>query len=171
MTTVFTNQQSGAAFTAITNTIKDSYFGIPARDWVTRLHTQEAKGVADEKALLDSIGQQITAAQKAGTRQDLSKYTGTYKDKWFGNVFITKDNDTLFFQSERSYDLRGEMIPYKGNTFIIKWNDRSLDADAYAMFGLDNEGNAAGMKMKAISPLTDFSFDFQDLDFEKIKQQ
>jgi CubicO group peptidase (beta-lactamase class C family) len=168
---VFTNQQSDAAFTAITNTIKDSYFGIPARDWVTTLHAQEAKGVANEKALLDSIGKEITDAQKAGTTQDISRYTGTYKDEWFGNVFITRENDKLFFRAERSYDLKGEMLPYKGNTFIVKWNDRSLDADAYAMFSLDNEGNTAGLEMKAISPLTDFSFDFQDLDFEKVKQQ
>ena len=31
---VFTNQQSGAAFSAITNTIKDSYFDIKGKDWV-----------------------------------------------------------------------------------------------------------------------------------------
>jgi len=34
-------------------------------------------------------------------------------------------------------------------------------------FSLNENGKANGMKMKAISPLTDFSFDFQDLDFKK----
>jgi hypothetical protein len=33
------------------------------------------------------------------------------------------------------------------------------------VFDLDNDGKASGFKMKAISPLTDFSFDFHDLDF------
>ena len=61
------------------------------------------------------------------------------------------------------------MMFYKGNTFIVKWNDRSMDADAYVMFDLDAEGNANGIKMKPISPLTDFSFDFQDLNFSKKK--
>jgi len=56
-----------------------------------------------------------------------------------------------------------------GNTFIVKWNDRSLDADAYVMFCLDNTGKANGMTMEAISPLTDFSYDFQDLDFSRYK--
>jgi hypothetical protein len=42
-----------------------------------------------------------------------------------------------------------------------------MDADAFVMFSVDNDGKAAGIKMKAISPLTDFSFDFQDLDFRK----
>ena len=78
---------------------------------------------------------------------------------------ISLKNGKLWFDSVRSPKLTGEMLAYKGNTFIVKWDDRSLDADAYAMFSLDNNGSASGIKMKAISPLTDFSFDFQDLDF------
>jgi hypothetical protein len=35
------------------------------------------------------------------------------------------------------------------------------------MFTLDYEGHPNGITMKPISPLTDFSFDFQDLDFER----
>jgi hypothetical protein len=31
------------------------------------------------------------------------------------------------------------------------------------------DGKASGMKMKAISPLTDFSFDFHDLDLSRVK--
>ena len=42
-----------------------------------------------------------------------------------------------------------------------------MDADAFVMFSIDKDGNTSGIKMNAISPLTDFSFDFQDLDFKK----
>jgi len=42
-----------------------------------------------------------------------------------------------------------------------------MEADAYAMFSFDENGKPNGMKLKPISPLTDFSFDFQDLDFKK----
>ena len=82
---------------------------------------------------------------------------------------ISEKNGKLWFNSKRSFLLSGEMLPFKGNTFIVKWNDRSLDADAYVMFDLDYEGKPSGIKMKPISPLTDFSFDFQDLDFSTIK--
>jgi hypothetical protein len=34
-----------------------------------------------------------------------------------------------------------------------------------------NPDNAAEIKMKAISPLTDFSFDFQDMDFKRQKSK
>ncbi len=52
---------------------------------------------------------------------------------------------------------------------MAKWADRSLEADAFVMFGLDYEGKPATIKMKPISPLTDFSYDFQDMDFKRIK--
>ena len=44
-----------------------------------------------------------------------------------------------------------------------------MDADAFVMFSTDKDGKPSGIKMSAISPLTDFSFDFQDLDFKKTK--
>jgi hypothetical protein len=57
------------------------------------------------------------------------------------------------------------MVFYKGNTFVVKWKDRSMDADAFVVFSLDQQGKSSGMTMKAISPLTDFSYDFHDLVF------
>ena len=57
---------------------------------------------------------------------------------------------------------------YKGNTFVVKWNDRSLLADTFATFALSHEAKPTWFKMEAISPLTDFSFDFQDLDFTRL---
>ncbi|MEO8860993.1 MAG: serine hydrolase [Ginsengibacter sp.] len=166
---VFTDQQSGAAFTAITNTIKDSYFGIKGRDWVKLNHDRVVANEANAKNITDKIWKDIETQQKNTTKTDISAFTGTYTDKWFGDVAISSMNGKMSFQSKRSFLLSGEMFPYKGNTFIVKWKDRSMDADAYVMFDLDSDGKPSGMKMKPISPLTDFSFDFQDLDFKKTK--
>ncbi len=44
-----------------------------------------------------------------------------------------------------------------------------MDADAFVSFSLDEEGKASGFTMRAISPLTDFSFDFHDLEFHRSK--
>lgn len=165
---VFTNQQSGAAFRSITNTIKDSYFGIKGKDWVKQYKELVDKSVSDAKEITDKIWKDIDAAQQKNTvRVDFSKYTGTYTDPWFGDVIISEKNGKPWFDSKNSPRLTGEMVYYKGNTFIVKWNDRSMDADAYVMFTLDYQGNPDGIKMKPISPLTDFSFDFQDLDFTR----
>jgi hypothetical protein len=53
-----TNQQSGAAFNAITNTIKDSYLDIDSEDYVTiysnriKANEESADKVTDEVGLL-----------------------------------------------------------------------------------------------------------------------
>jgi CubicO group peptidase (beta-lactamase class C family) len=167
---VFTNQQSGAAFRAITNTIKDSYYGIKGKDRVKDYSENVAKQEAEAKKITDKIWEDIKSEQEKNTiKIDFTKYAGTYTDPWFGDVIISEKNGKPWFDSKNSPRLSGEMFAYKGNTFIVKWNDRSMDADAYVMFDLDYEGNPDAIKMKPISPLTDFSFDFQDLNFKRKK--
>ncbi|MGN6803659.1 MAG: serine hydrolase [Ginsengibacter sp.] len=167
---VLTNQQSGAAFTAITNTIKDRYYGITGIDRVKEYHDLVMKRDSSAKKITDKIWSDINAQQqKNKSSVDERIFAGTYKDPWFGDVIISENNGNLYFQSKNSPRLRGEMFYYKGNTFIVKWEDRSMDADAYVMFNLDFEGKPDGIKMKPISPLTDFSFDFQDLNFKRVQ--
>jgi hypothetical protein len=43
-----------------------------------------------------------------------------------------------------------------------------MDADAFVNFALDEEGKAKSIRMRAISPLTDFSYDFHDLRFQRV---
>lgn len=166
---VFTNQQSGAAFSSITNTIKDSYLGLHGNDWIDINNKRVIANEANAKKITDDIWKDINAQQKTfNGKTSMDIFNGTYNDPWFGDVIISMKNGKLWFDSKRSYLLSGEMFPYKGNTFIVKWNDRSFDADAYVMFDLDKDGRPSGIKMKPISPLTDFSFDFQDLDFTRV---
>jgi CubicO group peptidase (beta-lactamase class C family) len=168
---VLTNQQVGAAFTAVTNTIKDAYLGIKGMDRVKQMRDRVTKGEAEAKKITTEIWADIEKQQKeATTKPDLANFIGTYNDQWFGDITIaTKDGKTLF-SSVRSPKLTGEMLYYKANTFVVKWNDRSLDADAFVQFNLDNSGKASSIKMASISPLTDFSFDFQDLDLKRVNK-
>jgi hypothetical protein len=59
---------------------------------------------------------------------------------------------------------------YKANSFAIKWEYQDMNADAFAVFSLDEEGKAQSIKMKGISPDIDFSFDFQDLDLRRVQK-
>ena len=165
---VLTNQEEGAAFTAITNQIKDSYLGIIGTDRVTEYAARRKEQLEEEKELTDSIKAEVALFQSRQTGAvDLSKYTGTYRDPWFGEVVISVKNGKPWFDSKRSPKLTGELQPYKGNSFIARWKDRSMNADAYILFSLDERGLATGIRMKPVSPLTDFSYDFQDLDFSR----
>jgi len=165
---VLTNQEEGGAYSSITNQIKDAYFGIKGTDRVAEYSAGRETALDEEKKLMDSVWREVAMIRKKMPgHTDLSMYKGTYTDPWFGAVTVSEKNGTPWFDSRRSPKLSGELFPYKGNSFVVKWRDRSMNADAFVMFGLDEQGRASSIKMKAISPLTDFSFDFQDLDFHR----
>ncbi|WP_348813643.1 serine hydrolase [Flavobacterium maritimum] len=165
---VLTNQQSGAAFSAITNTIKDSYLGIQSEDYVTlysnrtKAHEETADKVTDE------VWVTVAKNKKDKIKVDFNNFIGTYKDNWFGDITVSEKKGKLYFASKRSPQLSGEVFFYKGNNFVVKWNNAYFHADAHLFFECDTAGKATGLKMKPISELTDFSYDFQDLDFKKI---
>lgn len=114
---------------------------------------------------------QEIAAQRPKAPVDFSAFAGTSRDDWFGDVTIERRNGSLRFDSKRSFLLTGDLYYHQGNSFIVKRDDRSLDADALVLFQLDEEGKAAEMTMRPISPLTDLSFDFQDIHFSKVETQ
>ena len=169
---VLTNQQNGHAFQAITNTIEQSYLPMEPVDWVKLNKEQEVKQNKQAKDYTDTIWKDVNAKlkEKKG-KVDLDVYTGTFEDKWFGQIDIYKKKNKLYFRSKRSPNLNGEMLYYKDNTFVVKWTDRSMEADAFVKYSPDEEGNFTNITMKAVSPLTDFSYDFHDLDFMKVEPQ
>ncbi|HNW61263.1 MAG TPA: serine hydrolase [bacterium] len=164
---VFTNQQEGAAFAAVTNTIKDFYLGMAPVDRVEEWRQRRGEQNTDAAKVVEAVQLKIAAQLKSKAFPDRAPYVGLYTDRWFGDVALTLERGRMRFQALRSPKLRGEMFWYAGNTFVVRWDDRTLDADAFAIFTLDAEGQPAAMTMQAISPLTDFSFDFQDLDFSR----
>ena len=159
---VLTNQQSGLAFMAITDMIKDRYLNINKVDRVKMYKSFEGKRDARADEITAKIWKAAEGNKKIG---DVKPFEGMFTDKWWGDITITNKDGKLYFQSVRSPLMHGEMIFYKANTFVVKWADRTMNADAFAMFNLNENGKAVGFKMKAISPATDFSFDFHYLDF------
>src|SRR5699024_4384480 len=158
---VLTNQQSGAAFQAITYRILDAYMHADKTDWVKVYQKVDAK----QKANADKSWQKHVAARdkNAGPSLPLADYAGTYHDPWYGDVDITDQNGKLVMQFSHTKQLLGDMTHWSRDTFLVRWRDRSLNADAFVTFALTPDGDIRSVRMKPISPRTDFSFDFQDL--------
>lgn len=157
----------GALFSAVSRTIVDSYLGLEDFKWVEKHHkvlqTRQEKG----DSVTNSVWETVEKADPSSV--EANNYIGVYKDDWFGKVEVFKKGDDLWFESHRSPKLKGKMYYYKANTFAIKWEYRDMDADAFAIFCLDEEGKAQSIKMKGISPNIDFSFDFHDLDLNRFE--
>lgn len=141
--------------------------------------------LADGKQDADVVGLAIAANAKANTEAaaaltnavsppkdaarptlPLDAYVGTYRDPWYGAVKITRRGKRLFIDMSRSALLDGPLTPFNGDTFAAIWPDKTMKADAFVTFSV-KDGKAVGMKMKAISDITDFSYDFHDLDLQR----
>lgn len=158
---VLTNQESSEAFDSITYHIVDHYLGAPPTDWIE----------AYSKVKNRRAGETVTAEKKATSARDtssrpslpLERYVGTYRDAWYGDVAIALENGQLVIRFTKTPDLTGNLEHWQHDTFIARWKDRELRADAYVTFALNPDGSIDQVKMRAVSAETDFSFDFQDL--------
>ncbi|MBO6186658.1 MAG: serine hydrolase [Chryseobacterium sp.] len=166
---ILTNTENGGAglFSSVSQTIIDSYLGLNDHGWVDKYaaHLQAQKKSGDE--VTKKVWETVSKAKNTTLKNE--DLIGLYEDKWFGKVEISLKGNQLWFKSYRSPKLNGPMSFYKANTFAIKWEFQGINGDAFAMFSLDEEGKAQSIKMKGISPEIDFSYDFQDLDLQKVK--
>jgi len=158
---VLTNQESGAAFDSIAFHILDHYLGAPPFDWIDGyrrvVERLNAATAAAEKSA--AAGRDAQAKPSLAPRQ----YAGTYRDAWYGDIAIAEENGRLVMRFSHTPLLVGDLEHWQHDSFVVRWRDRELRADAYVTFALNPDGSIDQAKMQAVSPATDFSFDFQDL--------
>ncbi len=156
---VLTNQEAGAAFEAITYRILDHYLDAPETDWLAAYSAVQARrdSAAAEGGKVD------TEQRSSPPSLPLDAYAGTYTDAWYGDVTIAVEDGGLVIRFSKTPSLVGDLGHFNHNTFVARWRDRELRADAYVIFALEPSGEIAEVKMRAVSPLTDFSYDFHDL--------
>lgn len=163
---VFTNQQNSAAMESVGGQILDAYLGVKPRDWVAIAQALMAKREAAAAEAEEAAAKVVATANPPPLPPE--SYAGTYHDPWRGDATVQLIGGTLVLKFSRTRSLEGPLTVYKGNLFIVRWNDRSLNADAYVRFEQGFDGQISGMTLRAVSPATDFSFDFQDLNFRKL---
>jgi CubicO group peptidase (beta-lactamase class C family) len=158
---VLTNQESGEAFESIALHVLDHYLGAPAFDWIDGFEKLKTRNAADAAASVRNASASRDASSKPSL--PLSKYAGIYRDRWYGDVEIAERNGTMTIRFTKTPLLSGALEHWQYDTFIARWTDRELRADAYVTFALNPDGSIDQAKMRAVSPDTDFSYDFQDL--------
>jgi CubicO group peptidase (beta-lactamase class C family) len=170
---ILTNQESTAAFEAIADHIMDAYLGASTSDWIAAYQAIEKRNSASTQAAV--------AARPAESRPSLprERYAGKYRDAWYGDMTIAllraegasarqaSAAGGLTIAFDRTPLLTGALEHWQHDTFVARWTDRELRADAFVTFALNPDGTIDTVKMKAFSPDTDFSFDFQDLLFKR----
>ncbi len=159
---VLTNQESSAAFDAISYHIVDSYLGVDSIDYLAAFSAIDRRG----KESVAKMEQGAATARDTASRPSLpiGRYAGVYRDDWYGDVIITAQPDgRLQIRFTKTPSLVGDLVHWQHNTFLARWHDRTLRADAYVTFSLLPDGRVDQARMLPASPAVDFSFDFQDL--------
>ncbi len=167
---LLSNGSSSTARSAVMNTIVRSFMPVEQVDWIQVL-TDEIEARRQEEELTATGAEQAAEAPakkvlEACCVPDYSLFTGRYRDPWFGDVTIHLKEDKLIFTSDRSPKLLGDMFHHDGNRFVVRWVDRTLEADAYVLFERDGDGRTIAMSM---SKLDDGDFDFEDLNFSWVE--
>lgn len=158
------NSEDGMAMIAVLYHLLDHYLAVPPTDWVAVLQKSQAETLAKAQTKMKTQ----PAPDPAGAKPPLAPaaYAGKYMDPWYGSMTIRDAGQgKLAIRFDRTPGMEGALEPVSGNKFRTRWSQSAIE-NAYVDFSL-KDGKVAGATMAAISPLADFSFDYQDLHFTK----
>jgi CubicO group peptidase (beta-lactamase class C family) len=169
---ILTNQESGEAYNSAIYAVVDHVMGVAPTDWVSAyLKVQERSEASTDEALKKAEAKRDAAARHS---LPLESYAGTYEDAWYGPIAVTLEGSggaaRLVMSFTKTPGMAGDMEHWSRETFVVKWRDRELRADAYVSFTLDPDGSIVECRMKAVSPATDFSYDFHDLRLKPVRK-
>ncbi|GJG85649.1 serine hydrolase [Gemmatimonadetes bacterium T265] len=162
---VLTNAEASGAWDAITYRTLDALLGAAPPDYLalfTRVRDRD-------RAALAASARAAAAARDSASRPSLplARYAGAYEDAWYGRVDVAHEpgpnGGRLVIRFSHTPQLTGDLVPWQHDTFVARWRDRELRADAYVTFALTPDGKVDQVKLAPASPDVDFSFDFQDL--------
>jgi CubicO group peptidase (beta-lactamase class C family) len=163
---ILTNAEEEGCHAALGQMLLDHYTGTPRTDRIGKARAE------DVKAKAEAIEQARTsiAARPAGAHAPslpLAQYAGKYHDAWYGDVAIAAGPQGLTIAFSRTPTLKGRLEPWAFETFKTVFEDTSIE-NAYVTFSLSPEGVVEEARLKAISPVADFSYDYQDLLLKKV---
>lgn len=159
---ILTNAEQGGAFESILYHVLDSYFGLPLTDWTMAFKADEDEA---EKAAQEAMKESEKGrASNSKPSLPLERYAGIYNDVWYGPITIKQESAGLVFRMDHTPNAVADLQQWQYETFKAHWRDRTIE-DAFVTFTLNPDGSIDHFTMAAVSPLADFSFDYQDLWF------
>ena len=170
---LLTNGSSSPARSAVMNTVVRSFMPVEQVDWI-QLQTDEIAAWELEQAEAQEAEQALVAASETLSEEtasvccvpELSQFAGRYRDPWFGDIIIRVEAGQLHFLSDKSPKLAGAMHHHEGSRFVVRWTDRTLEADAYVLFERDRDDQVVGISM---TKLDAGDFDFEDLILSRVE--
>jgi CubicO group peptidase (beta-lactamase class C family) len=160
---VFSNCE-GAGSALLRNVILDHLLGAPKTDWAGLGKARIAKMQAQ---ILAASDHSIDTAPAGGPSLPLDAYVGRYRDAWYGDVVVTRAGPGLAISFIPTPGFKSELEPWGPDAFRTRFPKEAGGEDALITF-VPKDGKIVEVTMRPFSPLADFSFDFQHLDFKPV---
>jgi CubicO group peptidase (beta-lactamase class C family) len=160
---VWSNTEDGVPISYLRYALLDHLAGAPPLDWIAITRRAIDAREAEARELVASGD---VKAPPGGPSLPLARYAGRYRDPWYGDVVVTERGGRLAIDFTRTPVFRGPLEPWGPDAFRTRWK-KGAGEDAIVTFVVDN-GAVTGIRMKALSPLADFSYDFHDLDLKRV---
>lgn len=161
---VLTNAEEGAVLNGLRNVLLDRVIGAPAFDWLAYWKALDRK---NKDQVLADLAAAESGRPPGGPSQPLERYAGLYRDPWYGDMRITLDGGRLRIRMLKTAAFDGPLEVWGPDSFRTRFADRTVE-DAIVTFRME-DGQVAGVTLKAASPMADFSYDFHHLDFTPVR--
>jgi len=157
---VYTNVEDPYPSLGIRNAILDRLVGAPPFDWLAAMQQRRDES---QREALKATGGGAPVKPAGGPSLPLAAYAGRYRDPWYGDVVVALKDGGLTIDFTHTAAFKSKLEPWGPDTFRTRFAPDAGE-DAVVMFAVAG-GKVTGVTMKPLSPLADFSFDFQHLNF------
>ncbi|MBS0583410.1 MAG: serine hydrolase [Proteobacteria bacterium] len=160
------NSEDGEILYGLLYELLDHYLGVPTNDWPEKFIAYKKERLA--KAL-EAYKTAAAKPAKVGPSLPLARYTGTYADPWYGRIEVSQVQGRLAIEFKSTPRMGGALDHWQYDSFVTRFTDKTIEP-AYVTFALDADGKITGVTLKPVSPLADFSYDYQDLSFTPVEK-
>jgi CubicO group peptidase (beta-lactamase class C family) len=162
--TLMSNSGDAEPISNLRYALLDLLLGAEGFDWVAATRKTIAQAEQQVHALL---GQGDFEPPPGAPTLDLDRYAGRYRDPWYGDLLVTRDGSHLAVDFTRTRVFKSALEPFGIDSFRTRF-PHGAGEDAVLDFTVQN-GAVTGITLHALSPIADFSFDFQDLAFAPVR--
>ncbi|NYF30709.1 serine hydrolase [Sphingopyxis sp. JAI108] len=164
---IMMNSEDSGLLLGLTHELLDHYLDQPDFDWATKWEDWYQARLAGG---VESLRQAKASPAKVGPSLNPVGYAGRYRDPWYGDVVIAEGAKGLTIDFTSTPRMAGRLKHWHYDSFVTEFDDPAIEP-AHVSFALDADGAVAGATMKAVSPIADFSWDYQDLDLKPVKDK